>query len=709
MLTNQDRRRILEEVKTSGSNDIIAALRGQISQTPVEMPTPEPVEIPEQPSRPIRISQPQQPKSNLVDSTKAMPTQLAQTGGEYIPKFPRPEGLPEAPPTGTISQAKEKNIADKILNVLANPLATFGRSVRGEDINPGNIRRGENPFDAFLLGMVNPASWAESAQYAVKEGKQGNYLAAGLNALGVLPLIPTSKIAAKSAPKLLKNWFAKQVGTRKPSTNTGMLKTGPEEVVKAPPLTEVDKLKIAKIKDKNIKRLQSDEYISKRSANTGESKESIMTQVNEYIDELNKAPIKFKAIGDPSMSNTLGYYRRPPSVTSRSGEIGIKRGLQKDLKFDTFETIDHEVKHLLSPTGKFDKGHPLYKEALEEVKQINKINDKLSRATTSKQADEAVGMYANIRSVTVPRMDKVYKNYPTLDIKREIPTKDFEYFIDPAEQQVRLLRGAEWFKRNYSWDGTKAGMTDDMLKEVFEQMSGRSPSKQMLPTDFKELLKNSQNTTYSTLRDVLSKAWALGPVGLTVGANKKQDGGLRDHMMSYMDFRGSDTTNVNLVMNAISQHESQNVADAEQEGGGPGRGAYQFEIGDKKGANTAMNRTANFLASPANRIFFGSNKTIKDFPNIYNKYISSPSQDFSKLSKEDQDALFLGDKIYGGKDRRDEFDKVLKSPTQENIFMYWLKNHKGKVNNKTVNKLTEEEIQQERLKWNERTKSIFRP
>ena len=114
MLTNQDRRRILEEVKTSGSNDIIAALRGQISQTPVEMPTPEPVEIPEQPSRPIRISQPQQPKSNLVDSTKAMPTQLAQTGGEYSPKFPRPEGLPEPPPTGTISQAKEKSIADKM-------------------------------------------------------------------------------------------------------------------------------------------------------------------------------------------------------------------------------------------------------------------------------------------------------------------------------------------------------------------------------------------------------------------------------------------------------------------------------------------------------------------------------------------------------------------------------------------------------------------
>ena len=194
-----------------------------------------------------------------------------------------------------------------------------------------------------------------------------------------------------------------------------------------------------------------------------------------------------------------------------------------------------------------------------------------------------------------------------------------------------------------------------------------------------------------------------------------QTGGLRQHMMNYMHFRGSDTTNVNLVMNAISQHESGNVDDkiqvSQKDDGtfydGPGRGAYQFEIGDKKAANTAMNRTANFLASPANKTYFGSNKTMKDFPNIYDKYISSPSQDFSKLSRKDQDALFLGDKIYGGSDRRDEFDKAINNPTQENVFMYWLNNHKAKVNGKTVQNLTKEEIDVERKKWNERTKGVF--
>ena len=186
-----------------------------------------------------------------------------------------------------------------------------------------------------------------------------------------------------------------------------------------------------------------------------------------------------------------------------------------------------------------------------------------------------------------------------------------------------------------------------------------------------------------------------------------QTGGLRKHMMNYMHFRGSDTTNVNLVMNAIATHESKNITDAIQDEGGPGRGVYQFEIGDEQGANTAMNRTANFLASPANKTYFGSNKTIKDFPNIYDNYMSGKSQDFSKLSREDQDALFLGDKIYGGADRRDEFDKAINNPTQENVFMYWLNNHKGKVNGKAIKSLTKEEIATERKKWNDRTKEIF--
>ena len=81
MLTNQDRRRILDEVKASGSGDIIAALRGQVMPDNVEQAVPEAVEIPQQRRRPVRIPRQETRTSDLVDSTTSMPTQLAQTGG----------------------------------------------------------------------------------------------------------------------------------------------------------------------------------------------------------------------------------------------------------------------------------------------------------------------------------------------------------------------------------------------------------------------------------------------------------------------------------------------------------------------------------------------------------------------------------------------------------------------------------------------------
>ena len=84
MLTNQDRRAILEQVKASDSGDIIAALRGQVSTEPMQTPAPtqEPVNIPQSP-QPIDVDLETTSTlpSNLVDSTAAEPTQLAKTGG----------------------------------------------------------------------------------------------------------------------------------------------------------------------------------------------------------------------------------------------------------------------------------------------------------------------------------------------------------------------------------------------------------------------------------------------------------------------------------------------------------------------------------------------------------------------------------------------------------------------------------------------------
>lgn len=84
MLTNQDRRAILEQVKASDSGDIIAALRGQVSTEPMQNPAPtqEPVNIPQSP-QPIDVDLETTSTlpSNLVDSTAAEPTQLAKEGG----------------------------------------------------------------------------------------------------------------------------------------------------------------------------------------------------------------------------------------------------------------------------------------------------------------------------------------------------------------------------------------------------------------------------------------------------------------------------------------------------------------------------------------------------------------------------------------------------------------------------------------------------
>jgi len=191
-----------------------------------------------------------------------------------------------------------------------------------------------------------------------------------------------------------------------------------------------------------------------------------------------------------------------------------------------------------------------------------------------------------------------------------------------------------------------------------------------------------------------------------------QTGGIRDNMMNYLHNTGRDTTYVNIVMNAISHHESKNnpnqVQVSQKDDGtfydGPGRGKYQYEVGKKGGGNTAINRTKLFLDN-------FTDKTLSDYPKLKALH-KNKSLDFRNLTSKEQDALFIGDKIYGGDDRQAAFDAVTKNrttpPSQEEVFKYWLKNHKGKVNGKPIHKLTDDEIEVERKKWNSRTKNLFK-
>ena len=183
-------------------------------------------------------------------------------------------------------------------------------------------------------------------------------------------------------------------------------------------------------------------------------------------------------------------------------------------------------------------------------------------------------------------------------------------------------------------------------------------------------------------------------------------------MMNYLHTSGRDTNYVNTVMGAIAEHESFNNPDqiqiSQKKDGtlydGPGRGKYQYEVGDKKGGNTAMNRTKNFLDD-------FTDKTLLNYPKLKSLH-KNKSLDFTKLSSKEQDAVFIGDKIYGGNDRANAFNAITKNrttpPSREEVFKYWLTNHKGKVNGKSISELTEKEIEVERKKWNSRTKKIFK-
>jgi len=880
MLTNQDRRAILEQVKTSGSGDIIAALQGQPilpQQEEQQISTPQPVELPPTSPPPVQnVSMDSIPSTanSLVDSSsntslqiQDLPTgspepQLLKTGG--VKKSHGGLHTAEASSTAVApvnipTVIESETDQEKMIRLITEKNTGTRESVTGVVYDTRNKYIGNNPNKQWISGSSNQ-------MYASGDVKQRaqDYGETFIGLAAPIPFLNSMKVSASGAkiPGLIDDVILGPIGKaygkakdlfKKNPLSTDMsnarvpkyddmslLDDTPIEELAAGPLnpgklSKADVEKVFKAKLSHIKYLQSDEYASKRMANTGESLKVVKAHVDDYVKEVNEAPINMEFFDDQisqlRMKGAWGQYYGAPS-----GEVGrmyVKRGYGINLSDETMDVLKHEIGHAGSPTGKMKVANP--------------------DAPIANQYDEFIG-------------PEVYKNYPTLKIKKEVGTNAINYMKDPAEQQPRLVRAGEWLKQNVKWDGKPENLTDDMIRSLIKAVS-----KSEVPHDVEMLIRYA-DATPKQMKNVIGKAWAIAPVAVSAGAatsenkeetvsfkdggwstfgktgkflkedafskdnimsvlnlnvkkdlekgtptflygytndqmtmndlermkqyiktkglNVKQyfdayirgdefkrkeienyrkknpdtridrslmrllgrsalmlsplevgvgstlidpdtgvhkitgekfdmkfeDGGLRDHMMSYMDFRGSDTTNVNLVMNAIAEHESGNVDDkiqvSQNDDGtfydGPGRGAYQFEIGDKKGANTAMNRTANFLASSANKTYFGSTKTIKDFTNIYEKYIASPSQDFSNLSRDDQDALFLGDKLYGGVERRDNFDEVLKNPTQENVFIYWLNNHKGKVNGKNIQDLTEKEINVERKKWNKRTKNMFK-
>ena len=105
----------------------------------------------------------------------------------------------------TISAYEEPGFFEKAADVLANPLTSFGYSVRGQDIPDGlNVNNPKRNIYDSVIDIVNPFSWYQYAENADRNLEKGEYVDAGFDALGAIPIIPAWMAKGKNLKEPVK-------------------------------------------------------------------------------------------------------------------------------------------------------------------------------------------------------------------------------------------------------------------------------------------------------------------------------------------------------------------------------------------------------------------------------------------------------------------------------------------------------------------------
>ena len=228
--------------------------------------------------------------------------------------------------------------------------------------------------------------------------------------------------------------------------------------------------------DKNINYIESDEYLQRRMATTGESKEQVLKDVSKYKDRLKNTTINLSASGEGGLMDPLNI----PYLTNKKIKVG--KGITD--KEEVLGVLDHEIKHMLSPASEF----PLF-----------------SPNTTSGD-----------------RLGK-YFNYPELEINS--PVGKYDYFRDPMEQQVRMLKLNEKIRQDL-------GIKDirKITEKEFDSWKGKHLDETLNNPryrDFKQIYEDATDKGRSDLLNTLNRLWAAPAVGV-VGAQaieQNRDGG----------------------------------------------------------------------------------------------------------------------------------------------------------------------------------------
>ena len=93
---------------------------------------------------------------------------------------------------GSIEQYEEPRFGEQALNYLANPMTTLGYLARGQDL-PNFVQDKDNVID-HAMDVINPFAYLDYGNKSLKDLDSGEYVSAGLNALGAIPAIPGSQL-----------------------------------------------------------------------------------------------------------------------------------------------------------------------------------------------------------------------------------------------------------------------------------------------------------------------------------------------------------------------------------------------------------------------------------------------------------------------------------------------------------------------------------
>lgn len=277
--------------------------------------------------------------------------------------------------------------------------------------------------------------------------------------------------------------------------------------------------------------LNSDEYVRRRSANTGETPEQVRASVSKILNDTEDARFYLNA----SLGKTYGEMT-PKSIFDRYPRVDINKATP-----NAKNTLEHEVVHLYSPVVHGGSDAELHKGLLDPD---------VANLPANKR-----GVYANYPSLG-ETWDKTSNsinlgsddNYLKLGHEQQarhlsarnqiIDDNNLPIDTQLTEEQVKPLVD-KWVKRVNDRNSGKLDIGEDMdydeiwlqealkIREGLLKNYGVKSDMDLSPEQALEYRKATRDILTKNITDVLNKAWVAVPVGIGIGAvtQQKKKGG----------------------------------------------------------------------------------------------------------------------------------------------------------------------------------------